>query len=276
MKKTKVMMAMICQLALGTVFASGSNTYGVPTYLDQATYTINDYASPTSDLNRSHADGDRFSTQLKSRLNSVYPAIGVTRRYDIRDAAATHSAYVGGGQGSAEMVFFSGHGSQSGIYAQNNLTVTRWDKSYGGWTRWPFFSACLVLRNHDPEYYAPMFAGAHALFGYESLSWEYIHSYDCWWGCSYYRSEDVWNHFGDKWVNQGKFMYDAYVEAVQATIYNQGGHGVAPAAVYPYGNVSGTWFIGGTEKVTTMFNGDVSWSSLSHTHRYEVYGTPSY
>lgn len=263
-------------LAPNTVFSSGSNTYGTPTWLEQATYTINDYAAPQSDLARSHADGDRWSSQLQSNLLAKYPTINTTRQVNLKDASVTWSGYRASNSSGEEMVFFSGHGNTPGMYMQDLKYLYPSDKSYGGWTRWLFISACEVLFNKDVNWYAPMFAGLHAVFGYESISYEYI-VHECnVFGCgSYHRSEDVWDVFASNWVGQDMFMYDAYVQAVSATIYKYAG-GVAPAAVYLYGQVNGTWLIGGTEKVWNMFNGDISWSSLNKTYRYEKYGTPKY
>jgi hypothetical protein len=266
---------LLAQLALG----SGSDTYGVPGYLDVATFTINDYMSPTADLARSHAEGDRLFGQLQSRLSSKYPSISCRRSFNERDASVTKANYIAANSNNSEFVFFCGHGGPTGQKTHDNQFVHNNDKSYGGWTRWPILINCLGLNNKDVGHYTPMFNGAHALFGYESNSVEFMQRYNCNIfnaDCSYRRSEDAWNYFTDNWVNKGMFMYDAYVESVRTVIYSGGGYGVAPGAVYCYGNVNGVWFIGGTEKVTNVFNGDVSYASLNKVHRYEKYGTPTY
>jgi hypothetical protein len=258
---------------------SGSNAYGLPAYLDMATFTINDYVDTTPDLGRSHVEGDRFFSQLHSQLASKYPSIISNRNLNERDASVTKAKYIAANTNGSEFVFFCGHGNKPGIISQDGKYVYPGDKGYGGWTRWPFLIPCLVLNNSNPDFYAPMFKGAHAIFGYASTSVEYNKRYNCNIfnaGCLYYRSEDAWNYFTDNWVNRGMFMYDAYVEAVRNTIYAQGGAGVSPAAIYCYGNVNGRLFIGGTEMISTIFNGEVPYASLNKVYRFEKFGTPTY
>ena len=268
----------VSSLFPGIAAASGNGTFGIPLYLDQATYTINDYPGTDKDLPRSHATGERFCGQLKSRLNSVYPQIAVTRRADERDAAVTFSNYINGAQSGSEMVLFAGHGYTDGIQVGGFTTVSPYNKKYGGWTRFVFFDACNVLWNTDLSRYSPMFGGAHAFLGFASKTYQYIKSYDCYpWGCSYFRSEDLYDSFAAKWVNQNQFLWYAWRDGVRDTRYSRGGLGHEPVVVFSEGTVDGQTYVGGLEKVTSIYNGDVPLGPGIRLGRLnEVFGTPAY
>ena len=261
--------------------ASGNFTYGVPVYLDQNTNTIETY-SPALDWTRSHAHGEAFATNLKNNLNASFPSISVSRS-DRKDASVTVSALVNdAGMNNYEMVFFSGHGwsGGSGFVTYDHGTLSANSRSYGGWTRWIFMDLCQFLRDHTATDYSQMFAGLHAVFGYESDMWYYIIPYNCWcFGgcCSHHVSETKYENFAAKWAKvNGIGLWDAWSQANQEIQYNQGGDGNAPAVVYNFylGWQGMTYFDGSQERMNTIFNGDVPASSLRHL--YVTYGTPTY
>lgn len=284
------MKIMLCLLLLSIVGAkaSGNNTYGIPTYLDQNTNTIETYNPVLTNPIRSHAHGDAFANYLKSNLNANFPNIAISRT-DRRDASVTYTAIINDASiNNYEMVFFGGHGfsdkksttgNVAGFVTYEHGSISPIDRTYGGWTRWVFMDFCQFMRNHNASFYSHMFAGLHAVFGYESDMWYYIISYNCYcFGgcCSHHRSESKYENFAAKWAKvNGIGLWDAWSQANQEIQYNQGGVGNAPAVVYNYyAGWQGLYFDGSQERINTIFNGDVPVSSLRH--KFVSYGTPTY
>ncbi len=259
-----------------SLHANGNNTYGVPGYLWQNTNTIETYNPPIPGYTRSHTHGDRFAGQLTAQLSAHYPSVQVSRQAN-KDSQLSLGSIVANNMSGYEMVFYGGHGYSdgSGWVSYDQHALAPGSKSYGGWTRWVFYDACEILLNHNAAVYAPMFNGLHAVFGHESNTYAYLITYNCGvFSCSHHRSEDMYDNFANRWVN-GQDLWMAWRYSISDTRYVQGGYGETPATVYnTYWPWYGKTFIGKTEYITNMFNGDVPVQTLNH--EYVTYGTPSY
>ncbi|MDB5047218.1 MAG: hypothetical protein JWO30_289 [Fibrobacteres bacterium] len=281
--------ALLFAVQVAKIHAAGYFGYGLPVYLDQNTNTIEHYSPALPEPIRSHSHGNSFANSLKSSINANYPGIYVNR-VDHRDAAVTYNFLVNDGSiQSYEMIFYSGHGKigASGDNTGNEAAFVTYEhgfvrpssKTYGTWNRWVFTDFCQFLRNHNPYFYQNMFGGLHAVFGYESNMYFYIYGYDCFpWGCGGHdRSEDKWIPFGPNWAKpNGKKMWDDYKDINLYEQYVVGHSSNAPAVVYNayIGWQGASIFLGHTEYITNIFNGDVPIGTLKH--EYVINGTPTY
>jgi hypothetical protein len=263
--------------AASSIFASGSNTYGLPSYLDVQTFTLNLYQNGNN-LSRSHLEGDEFANTLKTLLSSKYPAIS-SSRVAYKDDQVTRANYFATLSRIYELTFFCGHGDADGAgeISYDIRSLTPGTTAMGGWNRWYFSSGCKVLWNNTASYYASMFGGLHAFFGYASNTIENIKSYSCGvFSTCHYRTEDLWGIMWDKWLRGNYPMWTAFTEAARIDYYEHFHYGVRPATVYLLGMVNGTSFVGHTEMPNTVFNGDVDKNTLSISYSWMDYGTPSY
>jgi len=281
MKKLKSFLAIL----LLPLFSFALTPWGLPTWVDISTYALNDYSqwsSSTPNLKRSLSHKNRFIEQIQGKLNAKYPNIFSTVRHNRENSAATTNNFKNDDTNGSEFVFFSGHGSKDFLYFYNGGIYSGSGKKFGGYTRWAIFDACLALNKDIPiSQLENWFDGAHAILGFSSLSYEFIHSYNCFFTCDHYRSEDQYDKFAARFIRDGETIWSAYNNAVKGAIYSNGGIAVEPAIVYRKGNVDNGQYVDfSEERLQNVYNGPFNSnngaSNILTDRKYTTYGTPAY
>ncbi len=253
--------------------------WGIPTYLDFAAYAVNDYES-ISDLPRSIGHKDRFISQMQGKVEAKYPNVIMNIRYNRENANATVFNYLNDNTNGSEIVFSAGHGWYDGVWMYDGFVSSSSGKRFGNWTRWVFFDACLAL-NTSLTNAARWFNGAHAILGNRSNGWQYIRSYDCFFSCSHYRSEDQYNKFAQRFITNGEEIWPSYYNAVKEAIYQNGGLGIETAIINLAGNADNGQYVDfSQERFQNVYNGPFTSangaSNIVFWARSVRYGTPKY
>ncbi|MDR0516005.1 MAG: DUF6345 domain-containing protein [Fibromonadaceae bacterium] len=280
MKKVKVLVAMFLFMSVSCLALT---PWGLPSYVDISAYAVNDYSqygSGTSNLNRTILHKNRFIEQIQGKLKAKYPNISSAVKYNRENSAATKSNFLNDYTNIGEFVFFSGHGNRALLAFYDKTVSSTSGKSFGGYTRWAMFDACLVLDAPFSKH-EPWFDGAHSILGYNSLSYEFIHSYNCFFTCDHYRSEDVFNKFASRFITNGETIWSAHHNSVKEAIYQNGGHGIAPSIVFFSGNADNGQFVSfADERLQNVYNGPFSYqngaSNIYINWNAYFYGNPQY
>jgi len=262
----------IIAFCLTLVIPAFSASWGLPTYLYILSDSIQDYPG-TNDLPRSHAHKGRFVNGVIGNIKSKYSAIS-TSNLDYQDSAATTTSL--NNSNTYEMVFFAGHGNTSGP-AMYNGTLNN-SKSFGGWTRWVIWDACLTM-NQSFDYMLPRFNGVHGMFGYKSIGYQFHKWTDYWiFGTGNHEySEELWSRFANRWVKDGWGMWDAFQDGVQVEVANEG-YSVQIGAFYMKGTIDGGYLDGSNEKLANVYNGPIQWAQATEGcwTRQTTWGNPAY
>jgi len=253
--------------------------WGLPSYVDISAYAVNDYLN-VSDLPRSIPHKDRFIHQFQARLISKYPNIFSNVRHDRNNSLATVYNYMNDNTNMSEIVFSAGHGSYGGIWMYDGFISSASGKAFGGYTRWVFMDACLALNLSLPDAYR-WFNGVHAILGNRSIGWQFIHSYNCFFTCDHYRSEDQYNVFAYRFITNGETIWSAYAHAVMEVIYLKGGHGIEPAIINLAGNADNGQYVDFLEeRLQNVYNGPFGYpygaTNITVFGRSISFGTPEY
>ncbi len=251
--------------------------WGLPYSLDIATYAVNDYSqySNTDDLSRSLAHKNRFVSKLTEEINDKYPNIGVNHVINRENSSATKWNFINDVNDYSEIVFFAGHGNVGLIALYDNVLYQQ-EKSFGEFNRWVFFDACKVLGITPSQAYA-WFNGVHSILGNVSLGWQFIHSYNCFFSCDHYRSEDMYNYFADYFIDDGETIWDAYKKGVKKSIYTNGGLGIRPAIYYVESTAENGQDVNfSEERFQNVYNGPIFPSMDQVKRKDQIYGSPSY
>ena len=282
---------------------------GLPAKLDLATwaiqYSVNNCSSPV--LAYSFQTRDAFKSALTSNIASKYPSISFSWPYQYNEGQASLASFVAPAKDACEFVFFVGYGGQyeavPGYMGNANdaifLNGTACEHSnnvftFGGNnTKWAVLEFCQGLKNRDVSIYLPMFNGAHAVFGFQSINsqWQWKSG---WWGCitgcTYSNSWDKWTYFHRNWFS-GQNMWTAYGNAITQNV-NEGSQlgslsGLEYAMVQAFGqalNNNGNWqsISGGMETITNTFNNPMythnapGWKYTGLNYVSTIIGTPRY
>jgi len=278
MNKIKILTALLLFMS---VFCSALTPWGLPTWVDISAYAVNDYSQTgNSNLSRSINHKNRFISQMQGRLKAKYPNINSEVMYNRENSSATTNNFLNDGTDMGEFVFFSGHGSNALLAFYNGNVYSTSGKSFGGYTRWVMFDACLVL-NTSLSQNERWFNGVHSILGYDSFSYEFVKSYNCFFTCDYYRSEDVFNKFASRFITNGETIWSAHHNSVKEAIYQNGGLGVAPSIVFRSGNADNGQFVSFTEeRLQNVYNGPFSYqagaSNIYINWNAYYYGKPQY
>lgn len=259
--------------------------WGIPDWLDVATYAINDYdllygtdgKPKDNDLRRQINTANAFAAQIQSKITSKYPEVSTTWRIKRENWDATRFNFINDDNDQDEMIFFGGHGLPNRIYFGDWQNINSTQKSFGGFTKWVFFGSCRTLDTADTVI-AHWFNGNHAVLGHAAISYEFITSYNCMpWGCSHNRSEDVWGDFAQRWIINGNSIWVAYRDAIASQMYSDSRGivpGIKPRIAYVYAIApDGKLFDGSEETITNVYNGRIFGSIRTKTASY---GTPQY
>jgi hypothetical protein len=277
----KKIMTIVMVVLFASVACSALTPWGLPAWVDISAYAVNDYSQTgSSNLNRSIYHKNRFITQMQDRLRAKYPNISSTVRNNRENSTATVNNFLNDGTGLTEFVFFTGHGSRSRILLYNGFVSHASGKSFGNYTRWVMFDACLVL-DAPFDQHANWFDGVHSILGYNSIAYEFIKSYNCFFSCSHYRSEDVFNKFASRFINNGETIWSAHHNSIKEAVYQNGGYGVEPSIVFLSGNADNGQHVSfSEERLQNVYNGPFHYqygaSNIFINWNSYTYGKPKY
>ncbi|MDR2593266.1 MAG: DUF6345 domain-containing protein [Fibromonadaceae bacterium] len=283
MSKVKILTTLLLFMA---VMCSALTPWGVPNYVDIAAYAVNDYSQyrihnnpRLYDLSRSIKHKNAFINQLQNKLNAKYPNVSSTLRYNRENSTATRANFLNDNTNLSEFVFFSGHGDYNSLYLYESVlqaTAPNVTKTFGDYTRWVIFDACLTL-NASPLYLASwLFDGAHVILGNRSITYEFPNSSN---PAGY--SENIFNVFTTRFVTNGEAIWSSYYNAVRETVYIVGGYGVEPAIAFLAGNADNGKAVNfSEEKLQNVYNGPFNYkygaTNLTINWRSQTYGKPEY
>ena len=258
-------------ISASDVSALYARKYGFPMTLDAYTFSIEHYENSNFNLSYSHQEVDKLVDNLISNMDS--------RKYDdgmysvpyqsaqIEDSYVTISTMSSSATDGSEIVFFSGHGNEVGPVVYNASSLSPANKTYGGDTKWVFFSACMTLYNNPTGW----FGGIHALFGAFSNTTEFKK-----WnlsGAHYDYSYEVWDSFMDRWIKDRDPMYDAYIDAWDSE-YADKGYSARVGALQRRGNLDGKYFNGNFQRIYDVYRNSVTSGSI--WTNFVTFGNPSY
>ena len=266
------------------------------------------YPYNLKDLNRSRRHKTMFIETLFSRVRAKYPGKRVFTTYNLSDIDATKEAYGEALLYRSEFVFFSGHGDQqkiclcdypinvSGGCGRDVCPLDEGGKFYGGETRWVIFDACLTLninkegRLHRTlsdddvdisKYYKikDVFAGAHAILGFYSLSWEDAYGNPV--QGKWVRSEDLWDYFTKYFIEDGETIWASFSMAsadVVDDFRTVNRKGLAPAIAFLRGyDNQGRYHDTSMERFDHTFNQPISMDgNMQFFLMYVEHGEPDY
>ncbi len=260
--------------------------WGVPAYVDIAAYAVNDYSqyninnnSTASNLPRSIIHKNEFIGHLQGKLNAKYPNTSSTVRYNRENSTATRANFLNDNTDLSEFVFFSGHGNYNTLAFYDfplQATAPTPTKTFGNYTRWIIFDACLTL-NASPLYLASwLMGGAHAILGVRSMSWQFSPSQGS-------GTEDQFKKFTTRYVIVGNTIWSSHNSAVKdaAAIYINAGLGIEPAIAFWAGNADNGQYVNfSNERLQNVYNGPFSYqygaTNLTINWLSYKYGKPQY
>ncbi len=271
-----------------------SGTWGKLKYAYVTTYSIVDYSEAREfhdvtkgsktleDLQRSHAHADNFATIMTKAKNKG----SRVRRYTFKDSEVTEALMKGTESDNSEFVVFVGHGNKTsdevykngmkglGPITYDGGTLEPSEKAYGlDDTKWVFYDNCWSLNRPVADFW-PAFKGLHAMFGYTSMMWQARVPY---WPWSAHTTEQKWDTFSSKWVNEGYTMWDAYKEAIRKDIVMDLGASEEIKVISVKGTADGRSFDGALEKYNDVYNDQATGDARKYIGwRSTKYGSPTY
>ncbi len=251
--------------------------WGLPSKINISTYSIQDYSKTNSNnLPRSHKHKANFVKKITSNINSKYSQIKTSHILDRLDSSVTKSQIQKDNLSHSEFALFVGHGNKSGFYTYDGKFLSAGDKKFGNSTYWVIFDACLIL-NNDLPVLGKWFSGVHAILGNKSQGWQYIRSYNCFFNCNHYRSEDEYAYFAKYFISNGETIWESYKKAVKKAIYSQGNLGIEPAIVYKIGKAdNGVETDMSEERFQNVYNAPFNPASHTIVIKSIKYGKPKY
>jgi hypothetical protein len=279
-----------------------TQNFGPPTWMDIATWAFT-YTGCSCEpaLNQSYSHRNSFVTTLQSKCSAYNPSISSLHRINLDDNnGGTLESFQSTAKDMCEVVFYVGHGKTDthNLVFLNNQTCqrSRYFNFGGNYTKWVFLEACTALYDQTANNYNSWFNGAHAIFGYRSMyyQWPTISNWwDCiWFGCDYSSSWDRWTYLWNNWFS-GQQMWTAYTNALTQNIneansiysgYISGGDfAVVQVCGWALGN-DGYYsvFYGAKETVSNTFHNETptqnstGWLFSSLIHWNTVIGSPTY
>lgn len=270
-KKTTLFLFFLC------AFSFSATRWGLPQHINISTYSIEDYSkTSSSNLSRSHKHAKSFSKNLFKKIASKYKDIATSQILERKDSLVTKQRILSDNLSHSEFVLFAGHGNSSGFFTYDGKFLSAGEKKFGQSTYWVIFDACLMLNNDLPTL-GKWFDGAHAILGNKSQGWQYIRSYNCFFTCDHYRSEDQYSYFAKYFVSNGETIWESYKKAVKKAIYSNGNLGIEPAIVYKIGDAdNGVETDMSEERFQNVYNAPFNPKTHSIVIKSIKYGKPKY
>jgi len=191
-----------------------------PTWMWIATYGIDNYAGNGGggNLSQSIAGANEFAAAADVYCPLAYIYMQKT------DAAVRFDSVANNWRREmCDFIYFDGHGTDGLVflgYGAGYGFVDPDDLDMGtNYNRWAYFYTCLTLayRSSIFTYWTGAFSGVQTILGFASLTW----------AVSY--KENIHNQFWNDWVNNGKAMGTAHLDACEDWLWNYGGLAVHPA-----------------------------------------------
>lgn len=270
---------------IGLVLPFPPNLFVTPSTISFATYAVNDYSNyrarypqaGASDLNRSIAAKNVFVNSLRNAILAKYPLTQVSHPINLENGGVTYWNYTSKNSDNSDFVMFAGHGDV-GKVVLSDTWASKYDKSFGGKTKWVMMNSCLTLKPDGPSM-SPWFNGVHAVLGFHSIEWESIKR-RCFLCSGHYRSEDKYEYFAKAFVTEDKPIWDAYLTAIFFTDWVNLDLDEAPAMMFIYGRDRYNFLNDfSKEKYSSTYNGPPPvYDPLNNqvVKYYIEYGTPSY
>ncbi len=254
-------------------------TWGYPSHIWIKGFAVEDYIDiPGEDFDLTYSGQSMsvFSIYIRTYIGIEGYPISTADHGQYLDTAVTTSAMQN--VNNEDMVWFTGHGEDEGYGPMfwNFNVFEADDAAYDYSTKWVFYDTCKSIYRSDGAI-VPAFEGVHSIFGYASNVWQfkYCHWKNGSYVCDY--SYQMPATFAQKWVRNLDPMYNAWTDAVEQEVVNDGGYSVAAGAYQVRGWIGSTYFNGNFQIINNTYSDPVPHNSSFPVWRnVKTWGTPSY